>query len=632
MPIQTQCCGLLIVCIIIYLTYREHNLMLPSKKLYLILSFATFFCIGLDILSVIGIVVPFPPFWMYLVCRAYLTSLVLVCYFGFLYTDEELHLYFSEKKHTWQKMVIILIGIAGAILPLLLPIHVYYDGTVLYSYGPACICTYFFCFLFNFTTLGLCLFRMKHVNWHRRRVIIIWQLIYIVASIIQYLHPKYLIVGFATSAGMFLLFSQLENPAEDIDRETGCYNLELLKKIILNSYKSRSSFSAVALVLEPSEGHWNEHERRNAVTQAAEVLHPLKKATAFHILSNEFVVIFPDLSTLRENFEPLRRELKERLANLNGQNDSCPGIRCFLFPNIADASSFEDIVDCHNYYLEHFQDSEINWIDADAFASERAYREVKETLRRGLEDDRIEVFYQPIYDLDQHGFSSAEALSRLRQTDGSLMPPGKFIPVAEDSGLIRSLGLRVLEKVCAFIAQGTASALGLKCIHVNLSAVQLDDPGLTGQISALLSRYSIKSGQINFEITESATIGKKKTAHETLEQLSELGMPLSLDDFGTQRSNLDYFIELPISVVKFDRTFTQSYFASDKTKYVMQSVIEMFRNLGLFIIIEGIETKNEFDLIQKLPINCIQGYYFFRPLPENEFLQFLEASGNPVNV
>ena len=297
MPIQTQCCGLLIVCIIIYLTYREHNLMLPSKKLYLILSFATFFCIGLDILSVIGIVVPFPPFWMYLVCRAYLTSLVLVCYFGFLYTDEELHLYFSEKKHTWQKMVIILIGIAGAILPLLLPIHVYYDGTVLYSYGPACICTYFFCFLFNFTTLGLCLFRMKHVNWHRRRVIIIWQLIYIVASIIQYLHPKYLIVGFATSAGMFLLFSQLENPAEE-----------------------------------------------------------------------------------------------------------------------------------------------------------------------------------------------------------------------------------------------------------------------------------------------------------------------------------------------FDRTFTQSYFASDKTKYVMQSVIEMFRNLGLFIIIEGIETKNEFDLIQKLPINCIQGYYFSRPLPENEFLQFLEASGNPVNV
>ncbi len=631
MPIQTQCCGLLIVCIIIYLTYREHNLMLPSKKLYLILSFATFFCIGLDILSVIGIVVPFPPFWMYLVCRAYLTSLVLVCYLGFLYADEELHLYFSAKKHTWQKMVIILVGMAGAVLPLLLPIHVFYDGTVLYSYGPACICTYIFCFLFNFTTLGLCIFRMKHVNWHRRRVIIIWQMIYIIASIIQYLHPKYLIVGFATSIGMFLLFSQLENPAGDIDRETGCYNLELLKKILLNSYKNGRSFSAVDMVLKPAEGRWNEHDRKTAVTRAAEVLHPLKKATTFHILSNEFVVIFPDPDTLNGNFETMRRELKELLDDLNDQRDSCISIRYYLFPNSAVASSLEEMIDCHNYCLELFQDNGTYRINADAFAGDRAYREMKETLRRALDDDRIEVFYQPICDLSHDNFSSAEALVRLRQADGSLLPPGRFIPVAEDSGLIRNLGLRVLEKVCAFIGQGAASDLGLQCIHVNLSAVQLDDPGLTSQISALFRRYAIRPGQINFEITESAKFGKKNTAYDTLEHLAALGMPLSLDDFGTQRSNLDYFIELPISVVKFDRTFTQSYFSNDKTKYVMQSVINMFQSMGLSIVIEGIETKDEFELIQKLPINGIQGYYFSRPLPEDEFVQFLEASENQAN-
>lgn len=569
---------------------------------------------------------------MYLVCKAYLTSLVLICYLGFLYADEELHLYFSSKKHTWQKMLIILVGMAGAVLPLLLPIHVYYDGTVLYSYGPACICTYIFCFLFNFTTLGLCIFRMKHVNWHRRRVIIIWQMIYIIASIIQYLHPKYLIVGFTASIGMFLLFSQLENPAADIDRETGCYNLELLKKILLNSYKNGRCFSAVDMVLKPAEGRWNEHDRKAAVTRAAELLHPLKKATVFHILSNEFVVIFPDPDMLNTNFDTMRRELKERLTDLNDRSDSCVNIRYYLISNSAVASSLEDLIDCHNYYLEHFQDSEINWIDADTFAGERAYREMKETLRRALEDDRIEVFYQPICDLGHHNFSSAEALVRLRQADGSLLPPGKFIPVAEDSGLIRSLGLRVLEKVCAFIGRGAASGLGLQCIHVNLSAVQLDEPGLAAQISALFSRYAIRPGQINFEITESAKIGRKNTAYDTLEHLSALGMPLSLDDFGTKRSNLDYFIELPISVVKFDRTFTQSYFTNGKTKYVMQSVINMFRSMGLSIVIEGIETKDEFELIQKLPINGIQGYYFSRPLPENEFVQFLKVSGCQTNL
>ena len=105
-------------------------------------------------------------------------------------------------------------------------------------------------------------------------------------------------------------------------------------------------------------------------------------------------------------------------------------------------------------------------------------------------------------------------------------------------------------------------------------------------------------------------------------------MPLSLDDFGTGRSNLDYFIDLPVSVVKFDKTFTQSYFSNDKTRYVMQSVIHMIRNMGLSIVIEGIETKDEFELIRRLPINYIQGYFFSKPLPENEFLLFLDAAGN----
>ena len=624
MLVQTQCCGLVIVCIILYLTYREHSLMLPSKKLYVDLLYATLICLGLDIYSIIGIVVPFPRFWKHLICKIYLCSLALVCYLGFLYADEELRLYLTEKRSTGRKTAILVLGVTGTVLPLFLPVHVYYDGRVLYSYGPACICTYLFCFFFILATLYLCIFRMKHVNRHRRRVIAIWQLTLIIAAIIQVRFPKYLIVGFATSVGLFLLFSQLENPAGDIDRESGCYNLELLKKILLNSYRNGTSFAAVAFVLEPAEGRWNEKERRNAVTQAAEALRSLKKATSFHILSNEFAVIFPDQDTLRENFDSLQKELRNRLENQNGEGGSRSGIRYYLFPDSAAASSMEELVDCHNYYLEHFQDSEITCVDAAAFAEERSYREVKESIKKALDDDRIEVFYQPIYDLTHGDFRCAEALARLRQTDGSLMPPGTFIPVAEDCGLIRAIGLRVLEKVCAFLSQGNAAELGISCIHVNLSAVQLDDPLLAGQISELLARCLIKPGQINLEITESAKIGKKSTAYDTLDKLSKFGIPLSLDDFGTQRSNLDYFIELPISVVKFDRTFTQSYFTSDKTKYVMQSVIGMFKNMGLSVVIEGIETKDEFDQIRKLPISCIQGFYFSKPLPGKDYVRFLQ--------
>ncbi|MGN0242354.1 MAG: EAL domain-containing protein [Candidatus Weimeria sp.] len=321
------------------------------------------------------------------------------------------------------------------------------------------------------------------------------------------------------------------------------------------------------------------------------------------------------------DLQPVHRLLKEHFENLEDLELGFKSVKYYLFPYSSISSTSGKAGDC----LDHFRDGEFNFIDAKAFEDGHRYLSVRDMIRKALDEDRIEVFYQPIYDVDSETFRTAEALVRLRKEDGSLMQPGEFIPVAEESGYIRSLGLRVLKKVCAMIERGAASDLGLECIHVNLSAVQLDDPQLARQIRTILLRHSIRAGQINFEITESAKIKNKRTAYSTLGQIAKLGMPLSLDDFGTGWSNLDYLINLPISVVKFDRNFTNSYFSNKKARYVMQSNINMFHNLGISVVIEGIETKEAFDQIRKQPISGIQGYYFSQPLPEVEFLRFLES-------
>ena len=241
-----------------------------------------------------------------------------------------------------------------------------------------------------------------------------------------------------------------------------------------------------------------------------------------------------------------------------------------------------------------------------------------------IREDRVEVFYQPIYSTHKKVFVSAEALVRIRDEEGNIIMPGNFIEVAERTGLIMRLGQIVFEKVCQLIQTKNPMQYGIEYIEVNLSVIQCGYENLASSYIKIMKKYKVPPSVINLEITETATLNEKRTLLANMHQLREYGVTFSLDDFGTGQSNLNYIVDMPVDIVKFDKDMIQSYFENDKAKFVMDAAMHMIHGLDLRIVSEGIETKEQYATMEKLGINYIQGYYFSKPLSQDKFITFIK--------
>ena len=205
-------------------------------------------------------------------------------------------------------------------------------------------------------------------------------------------------------------------------------------------------------------------------------------------------------------------------------------------------------------------------------------------------------------------------------------PPGKFIPIAEENGQILQLGDRVFEKVCQFLKQIDTRKYGLHYVEINLSVVQCEKQDLAQRLISIAQKYQVDPGFINLEITETASISARMTLLENMKRLIDYGFSFSLDDFGKGESNLMYIVEMPVSIVKLDMDMSKAFFKTPKAKQVVRAVVSMAHSMGLKVVAEGIESKEENQVISQEGIDYIQGYYYSRPLPLDAFIEFLETS------
>ena len=308
-------------------------------------------------------------------------------------------------------------------------------------------------------------------------------------------------------------------------------------------------------------------------------------------------------------------------------------LNCFyiLIPDANVVDSVEDLLYLLKYTKENSMDLMNNHV---LCVSERmveeiiSEREVEKIIFSAMENDHVEVFYQPIYSTKEQQFTAAEALVRIRDEAGNLISPAEFIPIAEKNGMILRLGEMVFDKVCRFIKETDILQYGVKYIEVNLSVVQCAYENLAQSYIGIMKKYDINPKHINLEITESASLSAKKALLENMKALMEYGVTFSLDDFGTGQSNLNYIVDMPVEIVKFDRSMINAYFENKKAKYVMDAAMHMIHGMKLDIVSEGIETKEQFETMKELKINYIQGYYFSKPLPQQEYLKFIEGKNH----
>ena len=250
-------------------------------------------------------------------------------------------------------------------------------------------------------------------------------------------------------------------------------------------------------------------------------------------------------------------------------------------------------------------------------------------LRRAVERGELRLHYQPELDLVTNEITGVEALVRWQREDGTLIPPGEFIPLAEQTGLIVPIGKWVIEEACRQIQRweslGGRLAKRLR-VWVNLSARQLGEPDLVPTIQDAIDAASISPSSICLEITESALMEDAEAAAAQLDQLRTLGISLGVDDFGTGYSSLAYLNRFPLDVLKIDRSFVSGLGTDPEAETIVAAIIDLAHALGLTVIAEGVETEQQLLVLRRLECDQAVGFYFSKPLQPERLTALLTGT------
>lgn len=628
MNIQAQLCGIILIIIMILFYVRYKSLRLNTQIIFQCLLVVVLFCVFFDMLSIWAIVnlLYIPGTIVEMICKTYLASLVLVGLAGLLY--ECSGVYERQKKFMWVTMI----GTGAALLYIViiacLPISISRHGRIVYTEGPSVLMTYLSTCSFLVTNFILTIRKRRQANPRRTQVVLMWLGIWFAAAIVQFLNNELLLVGYAGAVGILIIFLRQENPEYMTDRATGLFNQDALLLYARKLYNMDREFSVLSIWFNLGISQADDGEREQAVmVEFARRLPNLPATRVFKMADDEVWMVFDDLSQAKDTMERVKVFIESGRKEIGVMAQ----VEYTYMPSSLLAGDYQEMVHILQYARWKGQDHSISnfrQVDRKFVVQMKQEKAMELMLDQAMKEDRIEVFYQPIYATREHRFVSAEALVRMRDTNGQLVAPASFIPVAERNGDIIQLGEIVFDKVCRFFTEEQLERYGLHYIEVNLSVVQCGYKQLADDYIRIMEKYRMHPDCINLEITESASMSAKKTILGNMRRLREYGVHFSLDDFGTGQSNLNYIVEMPVDIVKFDREMSQAFFRDEKAQYVMNAAMQMIQGMQLKIVSEGIEDKQQYLEMEKLGIDYIQGYYFSKPLPEKEFLEFLHKNND----
>jgi len=345
--------------------------------------------------------------------------------------------------------------------------------------------------------------------------------------------------------------------------------------------------------------------------------------TVARISGNEFAILLESPASINEVtsvLSSLNQALKANIFDLAGQKVTVSlSLGVATYPD--DELDANGLIQCANAAMrkakslggdqEHFYTHDMNRRVDDRLRMES-------DLRQAIENNELELFYQPQVLAQSRKIIASEALVRWRHKEHGLVSPIRFIPLAEETGLIQPLGHYVLEQAIKQTKQWNIQGYALS-VGINLSARQFMQADLVEQIKCLIAQYEINPAHIDLEITESIAMQDAESSINKMHQLKALGVTLSMDDFGTGYSSLSYLHQFPLDVLKIDRSFVKDITGNDEDGAIARAVIAMAHSMKLKVIAEGVETESQYAFLRAHGCEVIQGYLISRPVPANEF-------------
>ena len=452
--------------------------------------------------------------------------------------------------------------------------------------------------------------------------------------LIQMVRDHLLVEMFSTSIGMTMILLLVMRPEETIDSGVGIQNWNAYQSDLRNLLMSKERMQILVVCLsnaDQTRSYLGDDRFNSFLSEIADELRGFYTDGKPHV-SVELYIERPGTFYLLHDdpdFE-MERHVPIFLEKAHNRLKRYTDLASLFQPKIAlircpeDMFSLEEIINFGHKFPQLGKSDQTVFL-ASAIVQSKDYEitsHIEEILNRAITENRLEMYYQPIYDIKTGRFHSAEALARLKDSKYGMISPAIFIPAAEASGLILTIGEIVLESVFRFISEHDMGALGLSYIEVNLSVAQVLHRDLTQIISSLQAKYDIDPKTINFEITETLFDNISEVMDRNVRKLKNMGYSFSLDDYGTGYSNIQRMSKLPLDIIKIDKSLVDEMFTKDG-QVIIRNTVRMMQGIHKELVIEGVETKEAIEALAEMDCDYIQGFYYSRPLPASEFVQFL---------
>ncbi len=502
-----------------------------------------------------------------------------------------------------------------------------------YSRGPGMIIVYSIAVTIFIADLVLYVMYHRRLNRTQSIAVFLFIAIIVASAILQFNIQGLYIAHFVIALVEVLIYVYLQNPYTYLCRLSLCYNGTAFHESVDGNIVGGKPFCVVAF--EPDEFGYIENVFGSNVTD--ELAYKLGKllierfgrTRVFHFGNCCFALkIHGERAKGERAAKQIRTFFKAPVTIANNSFHLTPRMCIVRFPDFV--RSADDVRAAIDYTLGSEKKAGENDIEATSksLTARRRKTNILHIMKRALAEDGFEVFYQPIYGVDDGGFVLAEALLRLKDEELGYVSPEEFIPIAECNGMIVRIGEFVVESVCKFLTSEHAQKLGIRTIAVNLSFVQCMQVNLADSLIAIMKRYGVSGNRINFEITETTGNTNLEVLTRNMNKLIAYGCSFAVDDYGTGFSTAKYLVSLPVDMVKIDKSILWAAMKDASAMTVLRHTVGMLKELDKKIVVEGVETEEMRGEVLNMGCGYLQGYYYSRPLSAERFVRFMHENAD----
>ncbi len=492
-------------------------------------------------------------------------------------------------------------------------------------------------YIMSFIYVGMCfsylLYCKRFLDKRKWLALMLLYVFAIIAVSVQFFVPQLLIEMFSMAIGCLIIILHVHIPEEIVDESLGLLSFDAYRSELQKVLLTRKMMKLVVIKFVNAyevRAYLEEEKYNTYIQRIVKRLNVICKKyapdyTLFYEQTGCIYIMFDD-----ERFDPARdisimyNEFMDNIKDVINSGTRLKPSICYLrIPD--DIGNFNEIIKFGHRFYDHMPKDKI-YASANELLNTRNFqmeRDMDSILTRAMMEHNLYMYYQPIYNVRKRYFTAVEALIRLKDPKYGFVPPEMFVPNAEKSGIMLTIGNFVVKEVFKFIFDNKLTEKGVNDVCINLSTAQAIQSDFANKIISLQEKYHIQPAGITFEITEELYKKTKGVADSNFTELGDRGYSFVLDDYGSSYSDISGLATLPVRTVKLDERLVKAI-STQKGRTIVAGTIRTLKDLGFEVVAEGVETREQFDYLCDCRCDYIQGYYFSEALTAKEYIEFVK--------